>query len=251
MKEEFETYLNKAITGSEVFTFQKLKAIYEKWNEQPVSESAFRVTLHRLKKRGLLKSVRRGLYKVDHQKGFEFVAGDAEKKIYLEISSQLPLLDVAILNSSIFDRFASFQSVNEFIYVDVENGSEESVFQLLLDFYPDNLFLKPDEEIYSNYITKTDNPITIKTLISESPLETDDGIPHPSVEKIIVDLYADEPHFRPWIGERERIVTELFGATIVNLSTLLRYASRRNRKDFIRSFILDRELVKPELLEGL
>jgi hypothetical protein len=251
LKEEFETYLNKAVTGSEVYTFQKLKAIYEEWNEQPVSESAFRVTLHRLKKRGLLKSVRRGLYKVDNQKGFEFVAGDTEKKIYREISSQLPLLDVAILNSSIFDRFASFQSVNEFIYVDVENGNEESVFQLLLDFYPDNLFLKPDEEIYSNYITKTDNPIIIKTLISESPLETDDGIPHPSVEKIIVDLYADELHFRLWIGERERIVTELFGATIVNLSTLLRYASRRNRKDFIRSIIHDRELVNPELLEGL
>jgi hypothetical protein len=251
LKEEFETYLNKAVTDSEVYTFQKLKAIYEEWNEKPVSESAFRVTLHRLKKRGLLKSVRRGLYKVDTHRGFELVAGEDEKAIFEKIKSHLPLLDIALWNSSIFDSFASFQSANEFIYVEVESGSEESVFQLLQDLYPDNLFLKPDEEIYSNYIAKTEKPIIIKTLISESPLETADGIPHPSVEKIIVDLYADELHFRPWIGERERIVTELFGVTVINLSTLLRYASRRNRKEFIKSFILDRELVKPELLEGL
>lgn len=251
MKEEFETYLKKAKTGIEVYTFQNLKAIYEEWNEQPVSEATFRVALHRLKKRGILKPVRRGWYKIDTQRRFEFNAGKAEKKVYKEINSQLPLLDIAIWNSSIFDRFASFQSVNEYMYVEVESGSEESAFHILEELYPDNLFLKPDEEIFSNYITKTDNPIIIKNLISESPLETGDGIPHPSVEKIIVDLYADELNFRPWIGERERIVTEMFDVTTINLSTLLRYASRRNRKEFIKSFILDRKLVNPSLLEGL
>lgn len=251
MKKEFETYLNKATAGNEVYTFQNLKAIYEEWNEQPVSEATFRVTLHRLKKKGILSPVRRGWYKVNAKRRFELSAGKTEKKMYEEIKSQLPLLDVTMWNSSIFDRFASFQSVNKFIYVEVESGSEESVFNILQELYPDNLFLKPDEEIYSNYITKTDNPIIIKTLISESPLETGDEIPHPSVEKIIVDLYADELNFRPWIGERDRIVTEIFEITTINLSTLFRYASRRNRKEFIKSFILDRKLVKPELLEGL
>jgi hypothetical protein len=251
MNKEFGIYLNEALDAHELYTFHNLKAIYEGWNGQLLSESAFRVTIHRLKKLGILKSVRRGLYQIDTKRGLDFPVSQAEKEIIHLVKSHLPLLDIVLWTSSIFNHFASFQSNKEFLFVEVESGSELAVFELLQDIYSGFIFLKPNEEIYSNYIIKTEKPIIIKTLISESPLESVNGILRPSLEKIIVDFYADELNFRTWIGERERIVTELFGATIINLSTLMRYASRRNRKNSIRSIVLERGLIKPELLEGL
>ncbi|MGF1668852.1 MAG: hypothetical protein ACFCU6_00275 [Balneolaceae bacterium] len=49
--------------------------------------------------------------------------------------------------------------------------------------------------------------------------------------------FADELHFRPWLGERDRIMKEIFEITTVNLSILMRYASRRNRKSLFKEYI--------------
>ena len=250
-EKEFETYTTELFGPGHVLSFRDLKTCYEKWNGKTVSDSTFRVTLHRMKKKGVITPVKRGWYKIESEQRFLLPVGDEEKKISAHIESEFPFAEWAIWSSSLFDRFASFQSVKEYHFLEMENGSEESAFYLLQEHYLENLFLKPDEEIWSNYVIKADKPLIIKTLISESPVEVNAGIPVPAIEKVLVDLFADELYFHPWLGERDRIMKEVFELTTVNLSVLMRYASRRNRKSYFKEYILKHELVKPELLEDL
>ncbi|CAN5477526.1 hypothetical protein BH23BAC3_BH23BAC3_28030 [soil metagenome] len=250
-QKEFETYAIEAFGLGNVLSFRDLKTCHEEWSGKTVSDSTFRVTLHRMKKKGAITPVKRGWYKIEPEQRVILPVGDEEKKIYTHLESEFPFAEWVVWSSSFFDRFASFQSVKEYHFLEMENGSEESAFYLLQEYYSENLFLKPDEEIWSNYVVKVDKPLIIKTLISESPVEKSGGIPVPAIEKVLVDLFADELYFQPWLGERDRIMRGVFEVTTINLSVLMRYASRRNRKPFFKEYILKHELVKPELLEDL
>ncbi|MEX2596629.1 MAG: DUF6577 family protein [Salibacteraceae bacterium] len=251
IEKEFKTYAIETFGHGNVLSFRDLKTCHEEWSGNFVSDSTFRVTLHRMKKKGVITPIKRGWYKIEPEQRFVLPVGDEEKRIYTHLESEFPFAEWAVWSSSLFDRFASFQSVKEYLFLEMENGSEESAFYLLQEHYSENLFLKPDEEVWSNYVIKADKPLIIKTLISESPVEKNDGIPVPAIEKVMVDLFADELYFQPWLGERDRIMKEIFEVTTINLSVLMRYASRRNRKSFFKEYILKHELVKPELLEDL
>ena len=69
--------------------------------------------------------------------------------------------------------------------------------------------------------------IIVKALVSDAPLVVTDGIPVPSLEKILVDLVADRAFFRMSDDALHKEYQRAFEVYPINKNRLLRYAGRR------------------------
>ena len=90
-----------------------------------------------------------------------------------------------------------------------------------------------DIERYIN----TNEAIIIRPLISESPLQLVDGIKTPAIEKILVDIVGDLEFNFLQGSEINYVYSSIFERHNVNKNRLLRYATRRGRKEEVEQLI--------------
>ena len=80
--------------------------------------------------------------------------------------------------------------------------------------------------------------IVIRSLISQAPLMEVEGVRIPKLEKIMVDLIADDTLFGAYQGkELKMIYKNILDAYTINYSTLRRYSQRRNKWDKVKSYL--------------
>ncbi len=125
--------------------------------------------------------------------------------------------------------------------VETEEDAIEPVFYTLQE-KGKGVFLEADSETMVKYMT-TGNPIIVTKLITQSPLETIGKIKVPTLEKILVDIFCEPFLFSSYQGAEQRnIFREAFDRYIVAPSRMLRYASRRGRKEEIIAFIRELDI---------
>ena len=113
----------------------------------------------------------------------------------------------------------------------------ESVFNFLQGDIPSmSILLNPTELECEKYIT-TDKLLIVRLLVNEAPLIMANNTPVPTLEKILVDAAGDKELVFAQGAELYTIYEEAFGRHNVNRSRLLRYATRRHRKDQILKII--------------
>ena len=95
--------------------------------------------------------------------------------------------------------------------------------------------LNPDQKTIERYVGAVDNAIIIKNLNSEAPIHKGNNINVPTLEKILVDIIADDALFSAQQGELEFIFKSAFDKYNINKSKMKRYASRRNRVTEIKN----------------
>jgi len=108
-------------------------------------------------------------------------------------------------------------------------------------FLKDNnfsVFLEPTADILEKYAPDNKQIIVIKPLISEAPLISVKGNKTASIEKILVDIFCDTITFSAHQGSEMRTIFETaFITYTVNQSKMLRYASRRRKKENFIEFL--------------
>jgi hypothetical protein len=123
-----------------------------------------------------------------------------------------------------------------YTFVDVEKDGMESVFHALQNMDLDrNVLLAPSAEECNRYLTG--DVIVVRQLIGQSPLMEVEGCMVPRIEKILVDAVGDNELFYTSGSEIYYIYQDVFERVNVNKSKLMRYASRRNRKEQIERII--------------
>ena len=96
-----------------------------------------------------------------------------------------------------------------------------------------------DGDILQRYMYNVENPIVIKRLVSRSPLVRNDGILHPALEKVLVDICSDRTLFDFVQGtELGNIYAYALRSYVVNITKLLNYADRRKIRPEIESIIM-------------
>lgn len=121
--------------------------------------------------------------------------------------------------------------------VEVEEEATNSVFQFLKegDLY---VFKDPDKEILNTYLPGNKNAYIVQSLISEAPTQEINGIQTATLEKVLVDIFCDEVTFFAYQGsERSQIFKEAFNKYTVNQNSLLRYASRRGKRNELADYL--------------
>lgn len=216
--------INKQFTPKELIIFLKKQ-------QHTVSPNALWIQLNRLVKSNELARIERGVYGLppSSQKTFIAFVSEELKQLVQKIKIQFPFVNYCVWSSKTIVSFMHHIPNLNFIYVDVERDVAESVFEFLNDNSSKRVYLCPDQDNFNRYIIGTE-AIIVRTLVSEAPMQVIDGINTPSIEKILVDVAGDVEfdfmqgteitYFYRNVAERHNI----------NKSRLMRYATRRGRR---------------------
>lgn len=224
-------FLHKVFTRSELMDDLKNK-------NQIGSLGVLSEQLNRLLKSGRLIRIERGVYKLpdDAKRDFAVVCSEEMKKIDTRIKSQFPFVDYCLWFNSILMPYMHHIPNLNLMFVDVEREVAESVFNLLNSDSNKRIFLMPSLTDFERYIS-TNEAIIIRPLISESPLRLVEGINTPAIEKILVDMVGDVEFAFLQGSEMSYVYTTIFENHSVNKNKLLRYATRRGRKEEVEQLL--------------
>ncbi|MDE7102083.1 MAG: hypothetical protein K2O37_04745, partial [Bacteroidales bacterium] len=168
---------------------------------------------------------------------FVYTPSKTEKDLFLKLKKRFPFLDMCVWSPKVLSFFMLHVPNVEYMFVDVEKEGMESVFHALQDMnLHRNVLLAPSPKDCEHYLTGTD-AIVVRRLIGQSPLTESDGCTVPRIEKILVDAVGDNEMLFADGSEIYRIYEYARERNHINMSKLIRYASRRNRKEKIERII--------------
>jgi len=225
-----------------VFSRKELIANLKSQNqlENPASLSE---QLNRLLRSGQLIRLEHGIYTLpDKTKNdFSIVCSEEMKRINQQLKNQFPFATYCIWPGSTLLPYMHHLPSLGFMLIDVEREVAESVFNLLNSNSSKRIYLMPSLTDFERYIN-TNEAVIIRSLISESPLQLVDGIYTPLVEKILVDIVGDvEFSFLQGV-EINYVYNTIFEKHNINKNKLLRYASRRGRKQLVEDLLKTNKL---------
>jgi len=242
--------LNEYFRYRNVFTRHELYEFYQGHNYD-LKETTFRWMIYELRIDGIIKNLDRGIYTLINNgydgRGFENRLNDFNRtysmnRIFrpnfnekiIEISNNIkqkfPYLRFSLWDTRWLNEFMLHQVSNFLIIIETERETEEAIYYYISNYF-ENVFLKPNSKEFDIYVNRQRESIVIKRMITESPLTNIDNVNIPRLEKILVDLFADEVSFLSFEGtELVNIYQNAFKYYMLDLKTMLRYASRRRRK---------------------
>lgn len=234
LKTTSENIINKFGYGIP-FSAKELFEFYKTYEEE-LLESTFRWRVYELKKEGVLRSVKRGVYILDNMKKFQPEISRNTKILYNQIRKRYPYIDISVWDTSWLDNYMNHQLYNSLTIFEVDKEVVSSVFNLLKE-KKDKIYMNPTESDVENYILSSD-AIIVKPLLKEAPVQDSGNVKIPKIEKILVDLFFDKTLLVSYQGdEMKNIFERAFEEYEINLTTLYRYARNRGIKDKIADYI--------------
>jgi len=204
-----------------------------------IKKRAVDLQLSRLVASGIILRKERGVYTLSENilPEYTYCPSEDEKDLFQQLKRQFPLLDLCVWSPRILASFMIHIPNINYILVDVEKVGVESVFNALQGMeLARNVLMTPSLEECNLYLWGT-NAIVVRQLIGQSPLTVVDGCVVPRIEKILVDLVGDNELLFASGSETYNIYEFASERINVNMSKLLRYASRRNRKNKVEEII--------------
>jgi len=192
-----------------------------------LSEKSLSQQLYRLLKSNRLERIEQGIYRLPVSL---FSVSDEIKTLNEILKNQFPFSDYCFWSSNVLMPFMHHIPNLNFIYVDVENDVAESVFNFLKTNQSKSVYFRPDKEDYYRYITGTES-IIVRLLISESPLQMQENVFVPTLEKVLVDIACDVEFDFMQGAEISYFYRNVMERHTINKRKLLRYASRRGRRE--------------------
>lgn len=233
-----EVILNYAVRQGGIFHRKDLLLDISR-QQMGIKDSAITLQINRMIASGILRRIGRGEYELS-QKGlpeYVYQPSEDEKSLFTKLKQQFPFLDMCIWSPRVLASFMLHVPDIGYTFVDVEKDGMETVFHALQDMeLGRNILIAPSLTDCERYLTGSD-AIVVRQLIGQSPLTVVDGCQVPRLEKILVDVIGDNELFFASGSETYNIYEFAFERNHINKSKLLRYASRRNRKEKVIQII--------------
>lgn len=212
-------------------------------SEPGLKDSTINWRIYGLVNEGVLSRVSKGVFKIGSNRSYNPVMDTKLEKMAKTIGKQFPFADFCLWDSSVINSFSQHLTARGFYVVAVEKDVVESVFHFLLEKMK-NVYYNPTDDIIDNYLYQSDKkPIVVKNMVSEAPIETVEGVKVPSLEMILVDLFCEKRLFKAYQGnELAHVYKNAFGQYSINVTKMVRYASRRGKKIEIECFMKKLEL---------
>mgnify|MGYP000274209785 CR=1 FL=1 len=231
--------LENRFRGQRTVSIEELYQFYKE-KEPSLPRSTLRWRIHELNNKGILSRVKRGVYRLGSEVGeWKPEISKELKRTASKLRNEFPYLTFCIWSTKWLLNFTQHLPTKYFTLVDTERDTEESVFYYLQNIRKDSgMFLNPNRDEVQKYLGNSENPLVVRSLISQSPLIKINEVQVPKLEKIMVDLVADEVLFDAFQGkELKTIYSNIVDKYDVNLSTLKRYGQRRNKWDEVKQYL--------------
>jgi len=215
-------------------------------NEKPIPET-IRTRIHILKKKGVLTNIGRGLYTLKTKPDYSPKISVELKDLYSKLQKRFPYTKLCIWELNWLNEFSIHQVTRKIIVVESEKETERAVFDALIEENGSRMpvIFKPSGKDVELYISSYQSSIVVKKLISESPIQKTQGVVIPKLEKLLVDLFVGDPIFLPYKGaESTEIFHNAFDSYTINLSTLKRYAKRRNHAERLDKYLKKEKIIR-------
>lgn len=193
--------------------------------------------MYELANRNILERIGKGKFRLGSGNIFTPELNTKHFKVSAAIKSKFPFTEYCIWDASFIKEFSQHISKSNFMLVDVERDSEESVYQLLREQFKE-VFLMPGKEMLGNFFSDLKRPIIVRTLVSEAPYKIFRNVPVASLEKIIVDIFSDEEFVYLQSNELVLMIKAAFERYTISESKLVRYADRKRKKKMILDFLM-------------
>jgi hypothetical protein len=241
----FLSELKRKFSKRNSFRKSELRAFYRA-RMDGFDENAFRRIFYSLNKEGKIVKVDTDAYILNknknrylaERKAFEPALSSEVISIHNLVKENFPYTKFSLWETRVLYEFMVHQPARNLIILDVEKDAAESVFNLLSARFTGKVFLDPTRETVENYVFRLTDSIIVVPMISRSPLQTIQGIAYPRLEKILVDIVADEDKYYILHGsELYNIYEGAFQNYRIWERALFWYAQRRHVNKRIRALI--------------
>ena len=241
MPKIIENRLIEEFKETEAFSREELYSFFKDF-EPDLKEGTLGWRIYDLKKRNIIKSVRRGWYSISYKPVYKPEVSSELLKLSKVITEHFKDLKYCIWETSWFNEFLQHQTSKRIILIEIEKGFEQDLYFQVKDNFRHEVYLNPHEKEIDLYITESQKPIVIKKLITRSPVSKQtvnkNKIITPQLEKILVDIFADEKLFYFYHGSE---LTHLFENAIkrysINYTRLFSYAKRRDKEEGLKAYL--------------
>lgn len=241
MPKVLENRLIEEFKNKESFSREELFQFYCHF-EPALKEGTFGWRIYDLKNRNIIKPLKRGLYVISCKPKYNPAISTNLFKIAKELSIKFDEVKHCVWETVWLNEFTQHQTNKSTLFIEVEKGFEDTLFYALKDSSRREVFVNPDEKTIDFYIAESNQPVIIKKLLTRAPLmkrtENKVNFNTPTLEKILVDLFAEERLFYYLQGgELIHIYENALSNYTINFTKLFSYAKRREREQDIKQFM--------------
>jgi len=237
LEKQIKRVLLKELQHKQQFTNRELQNILQKINPQ-VSNSAHAWWINRLKKDGFISHVGRGIYSFQHKKKYKPELSRVAKQFYNKTHKLLPKNTPMLIyeNFSVTD-ILGMERMSHYIFLHVPKEHLEFFFYDILHLGK-RVFIKPGKEVTERYITPFKESVILYPLLSDMPFLTIGAYNSLSLEGMLVhSVIFGEEYYRARDIDMKSAFKIAMDNYNVNISKLLRYAARRERKKQIMAIL--------------
>ena len=243
MPKIIENKLIEEFKERESFSREELFEFF-RFFEPNLKEGTFGWRIYDLKNKNIIKPLKRGLYTISYKPKFKPVLSSELIKLTKKVQEKFKEVKYCIWETDWLNEFSQHQTSKRILIIEIEKDFVESLYYYLKDTFTHDLYFNPDNKAIDFYISESNFPVVIKKLITRSPIEkrTENKLKlsTPLLEKILVDLFAEEKLFYFYQGsELMHIYENAINHYTINFTKLFSYAKRREREQEIKSFIMN------------
>ena len=224
--------LKQYFENKEVISFQDVGNYY-RTNEPEISYSTINWRIYKLVQLGVLQRIGKGSYRLGKATIFIPPINNKMQKIELFLQKKFPFVQYCQWDLSRINSFAHHLINFNVSFVDVEKDAVNSAYYAIKEQFPKVMAV---QNLYDG-LSEFNNYIVVRPLITEAPIQETGKIHTATLEKILVDLAVDKEFMSFQGSEIYAIFESAMEQYTINQNTLLRYATRKNKKEEIKKII--------------
>lgn len=201
--------------------------------EPGIKQSTIYLRIKTLVKSGVLQRIGRGQYHLGKNEVFIPQVTKKMKDIEKVISNKFLLTQYCQWDLSCVNHFSQHLINFNVQFVDVERGVLDSMYYALKEKFSKVMLVG---NLYDG-ISEFKDTIIVRPLISEAPIRKSDDTYVATLEKILVDLATDAEFVSFQGNEIYTIFRTAFKKYTLNQNTMLRYATRKHKREIIEGII--------------
>ncbi|MCK5816539.1 MAG: hypothetical protein KAH15_00910 [Candidatus Marinimicrobia bacterium] len=225
------------------FSVHEIQEYYER-KEPDIKTATVNWRIYDLVQKNLINRIGRGKYTLNLKMIYKPYLTDDMADLFNNIKRNFPYLDICVWSNLNYNEFMIHQPWSKFSIVEVEEDSLLPVLYYIRDVHDDyTVILESDFEIFERYFPINAPTVIIKQIVTESPLLKLNNITTASLEKILIDLFCDVKLFDAYQGnEMNTIFKEAMSKYVINYNRMIRYASRRGKKEKFLNYIQENQI---------
>jgi hypothetical protein len=229
--------LKKVFGQRDTFTRKELYNFYRQYDPD-LKETTFRWRIYALKEKKIIQVISRELFSLNFKPIYKPEPRENEKKIISRLFRQFDDIKVCIWSTHILNEFMLHQPAKAITILEVEKDALEPVFHFLKDSSIRHLYFMPEQKELELYVYEDTSAIIIESLISKSPIQRINKIPTVTIEKLIVDVFADKQLFNTFQGtELANIINAAYNKYQIDFTKLFSYAKRRRKEGDLMEYL--------------